>query len=53
MAVTEWYIPHEHKVLQSALHVAMRTAMSETQDKLQTRKECLQAIHLQPDGHLL
>ena len=51
-AVAEWYIPREHKVLRSALHVAMCAAMSETQDRLQKRKERLQAIHLQLDSHL-
>ena len=34
------------------LHVAMCAAMSETQGRLQKRKEHLQAIRLQPDGHL-
>ena len=48
MAVAEWYIPCEHEVLRSALHVAM----SEIQNRLQKRNECQQAICLQPDGHL-
>ena len=50
--VAEWYVHREHEVLRSALHVAMCAAMSETQDRLQNRKEHLQAICLQPDGHL-
>jgi len=52
MAVAEWYIPYEHKVLRSALNVAICAAMSEIQDRLQKRKERLQTIGLQPDGHL-
>ena len=52
MAVAEWYIPCEHEILWSALHVAMCAAMSEIWDILQKRKEGLQAIPLQPDGHL-
>ena len=32
--VAEWYIPCEHEVLRSALHVAMSAAMSEVQDRL-------------------
>ena len=48
-AVAEWYIPHKHEVLQSALHVAMCAVMSEMQDRLQKKKERLQAIHVQPD----
>jgi len=52
-AVAKWYILHEHEVLRSALHVAMCATMSETQDTLQKRKERLQAVRLQPDGHLL
>jgi len=52
MAIAEWYIPREHEVLRSALHVAMCAVMSETQDGLQKKKEYLQAIRLQLDGHL-
>ena len=47
-------MPHEHEVSRSALHVKMCVAISEAaQDRLQKRKERLQAIRLQPDGHLL
>ena len=48
-AVAKWYIPREHEVLQSALHVAMCAAMSETQDRLQKRKQRLQAIQEIPE----
>jgi len=52
MAVAELYIPHEYEILRSTLHVAMCAAMSEAQDRLQKRKERLQAICLEPDSHL-
>ena len=46
--VAEWYVRREHEVLRSALHVALCTVMSETQDRLQKRKNvCKQFIYNQ------
>ena len=47
------HTPKFYKVLYMwQLMCASMSEMSETQDRLQKRKERLQAICLQPDGHL-